>query len=138
MSATVGHPSGDDAKDARPHHSELVKRIAEAVPDDGVVEPLKGMYLRRASRTGELLHGVSEPSFCVIAQGRKEVLLGETVLRYDPAHYLLATVELPIISHVVEASAERPYLSIRIGLDAALVSSVLVEAGYVAVRNRSE
>jgi hypothetical protein len=29
----------------------------------------------------------------VIAQGSKEVLLGDSRYRYDPAHYLLATVE---------------------------------------------
>src|SRR4051812_44425698 len=91
---------------------ELAARIARAAPADGVVEPLKGLYLRRASTSGELLHGVSEPAFCVIAQGSKEVLLGESVYRYDPAHYLLATVELPIISHVIDASPERPYLSL--------------------------
>lgn len=90
---------------------ELAERITRAVPEDGVVEPLKGIYLRRASTPTELLHGVSDPSFCVIAQGSKEVLLGESVYRYDPAHYLLATVELPIVSHVIEASPERPYLS---------------------------
>src|SRR5439155_9477758 len=104
-----------------PAREELAERIALAVPVDGVVEPLKGLYLRRASTSGELLHGVSEPAFCVIAQGSKEVLLGESVYRYDPAHYLLATVELPISSHVVDASPERPYLSLRLGLDPALV-----------------
>ena len=30
-------------------------------------------------------------SFCVIAQGSKEVLLGDERYRYDPAHYLIAT-----------------------------------------------
>jgi AraC-like DNA-binding protein len=105
---------------------------------DGVVEPLEGLYLRRASTSAELLHGVSEPAFCVIAQGSKEVLLGESVYRYDPAHYLLATVELPIISHVTDASPDRPYLSLRLGLEPALVGSVLVEAGYLAPRSRGE
>ena len=37
--------------------------------------------------------------------GSKEVLLGDSRYRYDSAHYLLATVELPVVGQVLEASA---------------------------------
>ncbi len=30
-----------------------------------------------------------QPAFCVVAQGRKQALLGEEVFRYDPGYYLL-------------------------------------------------
>jgi len=74
------------------------------------------------------VHGVSKPAFCVIAQGSKEVFLGEHRYQYDPAHYLLTTVELPVVSQVLEASQTQPYLSVRLQLDPTLVGSVLVEA----------
>jgi hypothetical protein len=45
-------------------------------------------------------------------------------------HYLLGTVELPIASRILEASKEKPYLSLRLDLDPTLVGSVMVEAGY--------
>src|SRR5687768_18591955 len=89
---------------------ELAERIVRALPEDGEVEPLKGLHLFRSSTPTERLHGVSKPSFCVIAQGSKEVMLGDSRYRYDPAHYLLATVELPVVGQVLAASAERPYL----------------------------
>jgi AraC-like DNA-binding protein len=72
-----------------------------------------------------------EPSFCVIAQGSKEVLLGDSRYRYDPLHYLLATIELPSVRRVLEASKERPYLSLRLVLPSTLVGSIMVETGYV-------
>src|SRR5947209_7129197 len=121
---------------AHAYREELAERIARAVPEDGRVERLKGLRLNRSSTPTEPLHGVSKPSFCVIAQGSKEVLLGDSRYRYDPAHYLLATVELPVVSQVIEASAEQPYLSLRLELDPALVGSVLVEAGHLSSRNR--
>ena len=108
---------------------ELAERIARAVRDDGTVQPLPGLHLYRSSTALEPLHGVLEPSLCVIAQGSKEVLLGESRYRYDPAHYLLATVELPSVGQVLDASKERPYLSLRLELAPTLVSSVMVEAG---------
>src|SRR5579863_9043786 len=98
----------------RANRAELVERIAKAIQEDGVVEPMKGLFLRRSSAPTEPVHGVSEPAFCVIAQGNKEIVVGEDRYRYDPAHYLLNTVELPIASHVIEASKEQPYLSFRL------------------------
>jgi AraC-like DNA-binding protein len=120
---------------AQVHREELAERIARAVPEDGPVEPLKGLHLNRSSAQTDPLHGVSHPSFCVIAQGSKEVLLGDSRYRYDAAHYLLATVELPVVTRVIEASAERPYLSLRLELDPAIVGSVMVEAGHLSSRN---
>src|SRR5215203_5668272 len=120
------------------YREELAERLARAVPADGRVEPLKGLHLNRASTPTEPLYGVTKPSFCVIAQGSKEVLLGESRYRYDPAHYLLTTLELPVVGQVIEASAERPYLSFRLELDPALVGSVMVEAGHLSSRSQGD
>jgi AraC-like DNA-binding protein len=119
-----------EAQRVQADREELVERIARAVPEDGTVQPLKGLYLSRVSLPLQPLHGVLKPSLCVIAQGSKEVLLGDSRYRYDPAHYLLASVELPTISRVLEASKEQPYLSLRLELLPTLVGSVIVEAGH--------
>lgn len=108
---------------------EMVERIARAVPEDGIAQPIKGLYLNRASSITEPVYGVSRPSFCVIAQGAKEVRLGDKRYRYDPYQYLLTTFELPVASRLLEASAALPYLSMRMELDPALVASVMLEAG---------
>ena len=79
-------------------------------------------------------HTVLEPCFCVIAQGAKTLTVGEDVLRYDPAHYAITTVGLPITAEIVEASRERPYLGLRLTLDPAVVASVMVESGVVQPR----
>jgi AraC-like DNA-binding protein len=129
------HPIEREARRARANRAELVDRIARAVRKDGRVEPLKGLRLHRASSSTELVHGVSDPAFCVIAQGSKEVFLGDDRYQYDPMHYLLATAELPIVSHVIEASQERPYLSLSVKLDPTVIGSVMVEAGHVLSRS---
>jgi AraC-like DNA-binding protein len=122
----------------RANREEMVERIAQAIPVDGLVEPMPGVFLRRSSSQTEPFHGVSEPAFAVIAQGSKEIVVGEERFHYDPAHYLLTTVELPIVSHVVQATKTEPYLSFRLNLDPALVGSVLFEAGHIAQRRGAE
>ena len=119
-----------EADQAQTNREELTERIAQAISHDGKIEPLKGLHFNRFSSPSERLHSVSTPAFCVIAQGSKEVILGSDLYQYDPMRYLLATAELPVISQILEASKEKPYLSIRLDLDPALVGSVMVEAGY--------
>ena len=116
------------------NRDELVERIARAIREDGKIEPVKGLHLNRASSPKEPVYSVYDPSFCVIAQGSKEIFLGDECYQYDPDHYLLITAELPLVGQVLEASQERPYLSLRLDLDPALVDSVMVEAGYPSSR----
>ena len=132
MSVMILQQAEREALWVQTNHEELVERIARAMRVDGTIQPLPGLYLSRSSLPLKPLHSVLEPSLCVIAQGSKEVLLGESRYRYDTSHYLLATVELPRVSQVLEASPERPYLSLRLELTPALVSSVMVEAGYTS------
>ena len=120
------------------YRDELARRIARALEADGTRQPLPGLHLFRSANPTEPLHGVSKPSLCVIAQGSKQIQLGESRYRYDPAHYLLATVELPVVAQVLEASTERPYLSLALDLDPALVGSVIVEAGHLPPRGRGD
>ena len=122
---------------AQANRAELVERIARAIPEDGRIEALPGLYFNRSS-TLKRLHSVSEPCFCVIAQGSKEILLGDECYQYDPAHYLLFTAELPVVSQVSEASPERPYLSFRLNLDPTLVSSVMVEADQLPPQDQTD
>jgi AraC-like DNA-binding protein len=123
-------PVERDTQRVQVNQDELVERIARAIREDGTVEPLKGLHLNRSSSPKEPLHSVYDPVFCVIAQGSKEIFLSNERYLYDPAHYLLVTAELPLVGHVVDASKERPYLSLRLELDPTLVGSVMVEAGH--------
>jgi AraC-like DNA-binding protein len=131
-------PGEREAHRTQANRDELVERIARAVWEDGTVEPLKGLHLHRSSSPKESVHSVFDPAFCVIAQGSKEVFLGNERYQYDPAHYLLVTAELPVVGHVLDASKEQPYLSLRLELDPTLVGSVMVEAGHPSPQNQAD
>ncbi len=107
---------------------EMVERMARLLPEDGTSQPLEGVHLYRASQPSDQIYSSYEPSICVIAQRRKEVMLGGEIYSYDHAHYLVNSVRLPVGTQIVEASRERPYLCVRPILDPFLVGSVIVEA----------
>lgn len=117
-----------DAQRVKTNREELIDRIGRTLSEDGAKEVFPGFFLARASRPSESLHTVYAPAFCLIAQGRKRALLGEEVFRYDPGHYLLFTVDLPLIFQIEKATPHEPYLGLRLDLDPSLVASVLMEA----------
>jgi len=117
-----------DAERVKTNRDELVERISRTVSEDGAKEVFPGFFLARSSKPSESLHHVYQPAFCLVAQGRKRALLGEEVFRYDPGHYLLFTVDLPLIFQIEKATTDEPYLGLRLDLDPSLVASVLIEA----------
>lgn len=130
--------SGRESLRIQADRAELLERIARAAPEDGPFQPLEGVNLYRASSPTEILHIVYTPALCILAQGSKEVFVGQHHYRYDPYNFLLATMELPVKSQIVEASRDHPYLSLRLNLDATLVSSVMVEAGHPPAPNHAD
>jgi hypothetical protein len=61
----------------------------------------------------------------VIAQGRKRVDLGRTTFTYDDSRFLLTSVDLPLISRVIEASEEVPCLALVLKLEMPVVRELL-------------
>ena len=107
----------------------LVTNLLELMPQDGSYEVVSGLHVHRISQVNTPVYSMPKPAFCVIAQGRKEVHSGKHVYTYDPDSYLVSGVNLPVTSQNVEASIERPYLSLRMELDPTVIAAVILEIG---------
>jgi len=118
-----------EAQRIHSNREELIERMTQLLPGDGALDAFPGLFLARLSKPAESVQSVYQPAFCFVAQGAKHVLLGEELYRYDPGHYLIFTVDLPVVFQVKEASREQPYLGLRLNLDHSLVASVLMESG---------
>jgi AraC-like DNA-binding protein len=138
MNVMIHKPEEREIMLLQAYREELVERIGRVISFDGAVQPLQGLHLYRNSVPLECVYGVVEPSLCVVAQGSKELLLGESHYQYDPFHYLLVTVDLPSIGQVLDASKELPFLSLRLELAPTLVSSVMLEVGYAEPRDHTD
>lgn len=116
------------------HGPALADAIRSRSKPDSATEVMPGVYLYHRISTAGSTHGIVGPSLCVIAQGSKEVLLGDEQFKYDTDNYLLLSMQLPLVSRIVEATRERPYLAFRLVLDPTVIAAVMVEAGEVARR----
>ncbi|MEK5494795.1 AraC family transcriptional regulator [Paenibacillus sp. FSL R7-0297] len=95
--------------------TELTERIERlAIQDGTIITAYHALSFVRSSDVSEPVPAVYKPSLCVIAQGAKQVLLGPESYFYDPGSYLVASVHLPITGQVIDASPEKPYLSLQL------------------------
>lgn len=86
---------------------------------------VQGLHLHRISCPGGPSHGIQTPALGLIAQGTKRVMVGDEVYVYDPMHYLVSSVDLPVVGQVAIASDEQPYLGLRLDLDVEEISMLI-------------
>lgn len=86
-------------------------------------------WLSLYSRTRTMLPNthVYEPNLAVILQGRKQVKVGEELFAYDESRFLLTTVDLPVVSCIVEASESQPYRAMLAKLDLSKVRQLILD-----------
>lgn len=118
--------------DAGARQAELIALVARFAPGEGVHDTaIAPLQLIRADIPMGHLCTVYEPGLCVVVQGRKQAALAGEVFEYDPLHYLVISVSLPVIGQVLEATPERPFLCVRLDIDPQEISGLMLEAGVI-------
>jgi len=64
--------------------------------------------------------------FALIGQGTKRCAVGDRLYDYGPGQFLVTSVELPVTSHFIRASRERPGLGVGLTMDPAMVAEMLL------------
>lgn len=115
---------------------ELAALIDGNISEDGVHSTaIPRVSLIRSSQPTEPLHVVHQPAVCFVAQGRKQVMVGDAIHVYDAAKYLVVSVEVPIVGQVLEARPSRPYLCLRLDLDPVAIGALMLDAGVAPARD---
>lgn len=78
---------------------------------------MPGLSLFRASSTSTPICAVYRSVLAVAVQGSKRLALADESFEYDSRHYLITSVDLPVMGQITEASPERPYLCAVFDID---------------------
>ncbi|WP_041960367.1 AraC family transcriptional regulator [Sulfurospirillum arsenophilum] len=111
------------------YRAEIIKRIEAKRVEDGIIKteiPTLSFYYSRS--TTEFATVVYEPSLCLVLQGSKALILGDENYSYDPSRYLLASVHMPTRVRIMEASEEKPYISLKLTFTMEDIFEVIKEA----------
>ena len=109
---------------------ELASLIGRHATENGTNPTgIARLNLIRGSRPTGPRHALHAPALCIVARGKKRVIVGDEAHLYGPDQYLIVSVDLPVVAQVLEADPENPYLCFRLDLDAAVIGELLAEAG---------
>lgn len=137
MDTNWSHSLNDEGGPLSPQR-ELAALIERFTGDEGShATAIAPLHLFRFSRPTDFLHIVLKPVVCLVAQGSKRVALGNEMYVYDPTHFLLITVDLPVTSQVIKATPRAPYLSLSLDIDPVQVGSLVSEMNLSATPGRS-
>jgi len=107
---------------------ELQHLISRHVSGPYLSTAIPGLTLLQADGVSPCsVQTVYSPMVCVIAQGRKRVVIGNITLEYDAASYLISSVHLPVSGSVTEASPDRPYFALSLALDPKALAAFLLD-----------
>jgi AraC-like DNA-binding protein len=108
------------------NHPELARKIARHIgAGEKRTTEVPGLMLVRRTTPTAPCSMTYEPGVTVIAQGQKRVELGRNTFIYDASRYLLTSIDLPVVSRVVEASADVPCLAMWLKLEMGVVRELL-------------
>jgi AraC-like DNA-binding protein len=111
------------------NNRQLIQTIEHWTQEENHFEtPIAGLSLYRWDIPTPPSSHILDASLCLIAQGKKQVILGEEVYTYDSNHFLFTAIDLPIITQIIEASPEQPYLGVILRLDPYMLAQLILEA----------
>ncbi len=68
----------------------------------------------------------------VFAQGGKETALNGRTFAYGPGQFVITSLELPVVGHIVKASAQEPFLAFVLKLRPERIAALLLETAPAA------
>jgi len=116
-------PLPDRARELR---AELARKIALFIGSaESRATDIPALTLHRRTSPTAPCSMTYQAGVTVIAQGRKRVELGRNIFIYDASRFLLTSVDLPVVSRVIEASEKAPCLALSLKLEMPMVRELL-------------
>lgn len=114
--------------------NKLAQAIKKHAPAQGIfqsaITELAFMRMDTVSSTPSPI--VYEPSVYIVAQGSKTASLAGELYTYNALNYLVLSLPLPLQCEVTMASAERPFLALKLSIRPELLSELVIEIERLA------
>jgi AraC-like DNA-binding protein len=111
---------------ARQYIAQAIQRRAPEGELHRLAEwPALGMF--RSSTLSGPVCGVYEPGVALIVQGSKRVLLGSDAFVYGVNDLLIVSLNLPTVAQILDASPDKPYLSLFLRLDENEIARLMMD-----------
>ncbi len=112
-----------------PERRYLAQLLAQHAPHDGRFGfCIPRTYAIRESQPHQRsLPALYQPSVCIVAQGAKQLVLGDQTYSYDAERMLVVAVDLPVAAQITQASIAQPYLCFKLEFDPQRVAELALK-----------
>ncbi|MGK5025150.1 AraC family transcriptional regulator [Janthinobacterium sp. RB2R34] len=104
--------------------SYLAATVAANAKEGLTPTAMPNVSLYKVSQCVELVPEIYQPVVSLILQGEKQLSIGSEVLTYSAGHTFTTALDIPALGVITQASAELPYLAIRLDVDPEIVSEL--------------
>ncbi len=106
----------------------LKEKLLRLMPEPGLhLTAVPGFRMSRREEPDKVENCFSEPLTAVIVQGSKRSVIGAQEYRYGENQCLVAGVDMPSSSSLVDACPARPFLAVSLVLDRQLIARLAAE-----------
>lgn len=109
-------------------HLDRLRALLERHSRPDGTTALDGVMISKVERPGDLATATTGTVLALIAQGAKQLALGERVYDYRAGQYLVASVDMPVSGQITRASPTRPALGFALALQPAAIAELLLQA----------
>lgn len=103
--------------------------LLEKLPSERIVKTeVDGLDLFRIDNSFKKRPQLYGPQIILLAQGKKRIFLGDRQFEYDPGHYYVQTVPLPVECEAVIEDG-KPMLGLMLTIDPQMVGEIIFESG---------
>lgn len=115
--------------------ASTIGRWSEGTEDRATPIPNLAFFRREAPTRPGICQ--VEPSVVLVVQGAKRMLVGDDTFAYNSERFLIASLDIPASSEVVEASPDRPCLGLLLKLDLRLMTELVAQSRLPPPKDRS-
>jgi len=107
----------------------LREEILSLLPQEGRLEGVvRSMALTRFDCEQGKHQCFYRPMFALVVQGSKKSLIGAITANYGPGETNVVSLDLPGVYQIADATPEKPFLSVSVLLDRAIISDLLLHS----------
>lgn len=110
----------------------LKNKVMTLFSAPGILETgIKGFSAALRTEPTANRHCFYKPMAILVLQGEKQTVLGSEKFTYRENQLVVTSIDIPTVGRITEASAEKPFMSLILELDSALISELLREGDYL-------
>ena len=109
----------------------VLERVLSPVVQSGDYQTeIEGVTLYCRQQTQKVENCFYKPSIILVLQGSKRTQVGSEIFEYSKGDIMVLGVDLPASSTIIEASIERPYISVGIEIDSSVLVNLVQETPF--------